>query len=190
MFRKEFTLPGLMAFLNAIFVLIMTLFFYLGIRGINPFIHIFNAAIFAYVFYFLKRLLNDRFQIKTADIVIILIIVANSLNALIDFGAFALNGISHLVGISIPYAFWKLTEISMKTIWVSCGILFIVLSVILLIRYETINTLLKIFSIIAIGLGICLITLVFARASVIFDVASMIVLGIIFLKADEGLEFV
>ena len=138
---------------------------------------LFGLAVSIYLLYILRRLLNDRYDFHKTD---------NLITALIWFNA-VFTGLGILGLIS---ELEIVAGILVMILFVPFAILDILFAVRLLKLNDDLFGLLKPFAYTKIAAGICGATIILAPLGMLISTASIFIMGMIFLRAKEGVEFV
>jgi hypothetical protein len=131
-----------------------------------------------YLFWLFKELLNDRFEFHETDQLIYLIILANIIFGVINMFGWVFFDIRNIV------------KIIMMVLFVPVGALLIYFGYKLLRLKDSLFSLLKPYAYTTIASGICCITLIFIFFGLLIGMAAGIIMGIIFIRSAEQVEFV
>ena len=175
-----------MAFLQAI--LGARVFRYHGpMFGLHDILIIAFTIIGVYTLLKFRQLLNERYQFHEVDTLILLIIVWN-----VSFQCLSLG----LKGLMM--ALWPVSELAMAITYlgfltismVTAGILDILLAIKLLKGKEIFGDLIKAFAYIALIAGILEVSIFLSLLALVLVPVSCVILGLIFLRSGDEVEFV
>jgi hypothetical protein len=179
--KGQLTLAGWLSITNAaVTIPIVILSVFMAVKGgsgakiTQVVLTLISLGLFVYVFSSLKRLLNFLFQFHDVDTYILLLIWGNvgfSILGALSLGSGKLETVVSVLSVVAFIAF---------------GILFMIFAIRILRLSDNLFGLLKPFSYISIGTGICFATLVLFPLGLIGSIASDVILGIIFFKEAEN----
>jgi hypothetical protein len=149
-------------FMNVIFVLFSFIFLLVDI----------------YIFWLFKEFLNERFDFHETDQLIFLLILANIILVSINILGWVFFDIRNIV------------KLILMVLFVPVGALLIYFGYKLLRLKDSLFSLLKPYAYLNIVSGICCVTVVFIFFGLLIGMAAGIVMGIIFIRSAEQVEFV
>ncbi|MCP4580933.1 MAG: hypothetical protein GY839_04905 [candidate division Zixibacteria bacterium] len=155
--------------------------------GPSQVLYMIFTGISVYTLYMFKKLLNERYSFHGIDIFIIIIIVWN-----------VLMFISSSMASSLHVLIWPLPEIGLSILsfgliayaMVFAGVINIIIAVKLLKQKESLNDLISAFAYITLVAGILELTILLSPIALILQVILYVVLGMVFLREKELVEFV
>ena len=155
--------------------------------GASDFIIIAVTAFLVYALIMFRKLLNERYNYHGIDVLITLSILCN---ILFITGSLVLRGLYAVMWrwpeVELAVAYFAFMAISM----VIFGIVDIFIGIRLLKIQGNPNVLLKIFAVVSLIAGLCELTVLLTPIALFLAPVSFVVLGLVLLKEDEGLEFV
>jgi len=153
------------------------------------FVFLLLGALEIYIFLSVKKILNDRSNFKSVDILLLLLISNSAIyyfgNFGIDLSIFFANDISVESQETLATVSYYM---SMGCIFVY-GLLDLAIAIILIINYKAMTTWLRVFSGVVLLLGICELTFFFELMLVLYPV-TLLILAVNFLQKPEIIEVV
>ncbi|MBW1927424.1 MAG: hypothetical protein JRI35_09630 [Deltaproteobacteria bacterium] len=140
-----------------------------------------------YVLLMFRKLLNERYNLHDLDV---LILISIWWGIFLQAGPYVLWGLLALMSPVSEAAIGITYFLFMAVAMITIGVVDILIAVKLLKIKETLNDLLKTFAIISLAAGICELTVILSPISWILTPVSCIIIGMMLLREDEGLEFV
>ncbi|UCE66124.1 MAG: hypothetical protein JSU85_14945 [Candidatus Zixiibacteriota bacterium] len=146
------------------------------------------TCFFIYTFSMFRNLLNERYNVHSIDLLIIIAILLSIVSLIFSF----------LVQ-SIPMIFGGLTDYAFRTIYlaytailiIAAGVVQILISVKLLMVKKSLNDLFNAFAYVTLATGILEVSVVLAPLAVLVLIPVWcVMLGMIFLREKEEAEFV
>ena len=141
-----------------------------------------------YVLLMFRKLLNERYNLHDLDA---LILISIWWGIIFQAGSYILWGLFALMSPPVSEAAIGITYFLFKAVaMITIGVVDILIAVKLLKIKEILNDLLKAFAIISLAAGICELTVILSPISWILVPVSCIIIGMMLLQENEGLEFV
>lgn len=141
-----------------------------------------------YVLLMFRKLLNERYNLHDLDA---LILISIWWGIIFQAGPYILWGLLALMSSPVSEAAIGITYfLFMAVAMITIGVVDILIAVKLLKIKEILNDLLKAFAIISLAAGICELTVILSPISWILVPVSCIIIGMMLLRENEGLEFV
>jgi hypothetical protein len=188
--RSRYTLAGWLAIAQSILLvpeigLAILLEYLLGsspvfTMALAP-IHIVSLAVGIYVLYMFRDLLGKRFEFHQTDNLLLTLIWANVV-------FLVLGGLGLFLGLLFG-ATGGLIDVISLVLFVPYNIIVIVFGIKLLRLENDLFGLLKPLVFTTIASGVCGVTIILAPLGLLAHIASLVILGVIFLRAKGELEF-
>ncbi len=140
-----------------------------------------------YVLLMFRKLLNERYNLHDLDA---LILISIWWGIIFQAGPYILWGLLALMSPVSEAAIGITYFLFMAVAMITIGVVDILIAVKLLKIKEILNDLLKAFAIISLAAGICELTVILSPISWILVPVSCIIIGMMLLRENEGLEFV
>jgi len=140
-----------------------------------------------YVLLMFRKLLNERYNLHDLDV---LILISIWWGIFLQAGPYVLWGLLALMSPVSEAAIGITYFLFMAVAMITIGVVDILIAVKLLKIKEILNDLLKAFAIISLAAGICELTVILSPISWILVPVSCIIIGMMLLRENEGLEFV
>ncbi|UCD17138.1 MAG: hypothetical protein JSV44_11910 [Candidatus Zixiibacteriota bacterium] len=200
MVNNRYSLAGWLAIAQAaIFPLAFVLSIIQGIIGISMFgyhgpifgpgdlLFILFTVLSVYVLIMFRHLLNDRYSFHEIDI---LITIAILWNILFQFGSLAIRGTMIVLAPRPEILVTVLNVAFMSIAMLTAGIIDILIAIKLLNIKDRLNDLIKAFAYITLAAGILEASVILSPLALILIPVSCAILGMIFLREKEEVEFV
>ena len=149
------------------------------------------GLLMVYVYFSLKKFLNDRFGFSEANIPLTLLMISA---AVYVFGSLAVDAAMQFAGHRLHLPWHKVVlEANVTALMVSTiifGVLDIVLGIMLFMKARTVSSVLTIFAILTVIQGLLELTVFLSPAVFVVYPVALIFLAIMFLRRPEVLEIV
>jgi len=144
------------------------------------------TVIFVYVMLAFKKMLNERYNFHGIDALIVLSIIWS-----IVYQIVSINMSTTILIISPSDIFYTILIIVFLAFFmITIGIIDLFIAIRLLKIKESLSDLLKVFAYLSLIAGICELTVILSPVLLVLLPIYLVVMGMIFFKEDEGVEFV
>jgi hypothetical protein len=186
--QNQYTLAGWLAIVSAVLFMpelilaVLAEFFTPELKIIVIPIHIVNVIIGVYILYMFRRLLNQLFDFHAVDVLINILIVVNII-------FFSIGMVEMTV--SLMHSGGRMSDdisILVAVLFVPYSIIMVVFGAVLLKMKDDLFGLLKPFAYTTILSGVCGATIILSPVAMLAAIATLVMQGMIFLRAKREVE--